>query len=71
MTRTHDREGNWNFLNLFLPLFLMLLKFNIAALLVPLLLMLHNPIIINLTETAVELDYTVFSSIETRKSCQR
>jgi len=38
----------------------MLLKFNIAALLVPLLLMLHNPIIINLTDTVLELDYMLF-----------
>lgn len=58
------REGNWNFLNLFLPLFLMLLKFNTAALLVPLLLMLHNPIIINLFETLLELDYALFSHVK-------
>lgn len=33
----------------------MLLKFNISALLVALLFMLHNPIIINLPETVLEL----------------
>lgn len=33
----------------------MLLKFNISAVLVALLLMLHNPIIINLPETVLEL----------------
>lgn len=71
MSRTHDREGNWNCLNLFLPLFLMPLKFNIAALLVPLLWVLHNPIIINLSAAELELDYTLFSSAETSKCCQR
>lgn len=71
MSRTHDREENWNCLNLFLPLFLMLLKFNIAALLVPLLWMLHNPIIINLSATELELDYTLFSLAATNKCCQK